>query len=138
MDDIPQGSPFDSCDHNVQRYFSRPENEPIICNYLSQIDLFFHCFRLEMLWQEELRNKGPSSASFSHAVWRFVRTRIIADCLVFSVTCILGFLTPVSNLKISLTFLEFTVLLSCPQYLHYCIVSSDDLHAEAVRICSRP
>lgn len=63
-----------------------------------------------MLWQEELRNKGPSSASFSNAVWRFVRTRIIADCLVFAVTCILGFLTPVSVLKIFLSALQYILI----------------------------
>lgn len=67
-EDIPQGSPLESCDHNVQR--------------------------LEMLWQEELRNKGPNSASFSQTVWRFVRTRVIADCLILAVSSVLSLLTP--------------------------------------------
>ncbi|XP_034250693.1 multidrug resistance-associated protein 5-like isoform X1 [Thrips palmi] len=80
LEDIPRGSPLESCDHNVQR--------------------------LEMLWQEELRNKGPSSASFSCAVWRFIRTRFIADCLVFAAVCILGFLTPMVFMRKLLEFAQ--------------------------------
>ncbi|KAJ1529288.1 hypothetical protein ONE63_006086 [Megalurothrips usitatus] len=80
LDDIPHGSPFDSCDYNVQR--------------------------LEMLWQEEVRNKGPSEASLSHAVWRFVRTRIIADWFAYLISLILGFFTPMIFMRKLLEFAE--------------------------------
>ncbi|KAK3908119.1 Multidrug resistance-associated protein 5 [Frankliniella fusca] len=78
--DIPRGSPFDSCDYNVQR--------------------------LEMLWQEEIRNFGPSGASLSRAVWRFVKTRIIVDWLIFTISSVLGFLTPMIFMRKLLEVLE--------------------------------
>lgn len=80
IEDIPLGSPHDSCDLNVQR--------------------------LEKLWQEELGKHGPSGASFSRAVWRFIRTRVVADCVVFTTSCILGFLTPMIFMRKLLEFAE--------------------------------
>ncbi|GFG38298.1 hypothetical protein Cfor_11595 [Coptotermes formosanus] len=65
-DDIPEGSPLDSCDLNAQR--------------------------LELLWQEEVSRKGPKRASFGSVVWRFVRTRIIVSSIVFSFSLAMGFI----------------------------------------------
>ncbi|KAE8744038.1 ABC-transporter, subfamily C member 08 [Frankliniella occidentalis] len=78
--DIPRGSPLDSCDYNVQR--------------------------LEMLWQEEIRKFGPSGASLPRAVWRFVKTRVIVDWLIFTISSILGFLTPMIFMRKLLEFSE--------------------------------
>lgn len=66
-EDIPEGSPLDSCDLNAQR--------------------------LELLWQEEVRRKGPKRASFGSVVWRFVRTRTIVSSIVFSFSLALGFIS---------------------------------------------
>lgn len=65
-EDIPEGSPLDSCDLNAQR--------------------------LELLWQEEVSRKGPKRASFGSVVWRFVRTRILVSSIVFSFSLAMGFI----------------------------------------------
>jgi len=65
-EDIPEGSPLDSCDLNAQR--------------------------LELLWQEEVSRKGPKRASFGSVVWRFIRTRTIVSSIVFSFSLALGFI----------------------------------------------
>lgn len=54
-------------------------------------------FRLESLWQNELVKKGPVRASFGRAIWKFVRTRVLISSLTFLMSCLMGFISPVSS-----------------------------------------
>ncbi|XP_069692470.1 ATP-binding cassette sub-family C member 5-like isoform X3 [Periplaneta americana] len=80
IEDIPQGSPLDSCDLNAQR--------------------------LELLWQEEVRRNGPRRASFGAAVWRFIRTRVIMSSIVFSLSLAMGFISPTVFMRKLLQYAE--------------------------------
>lgn len=57
------------------------------------------CCRLERIWLDELKRRGPEKASFSRAVFTFMRTRMIAAvfCLLLTVTA--QFLVPVSFVR---------------------------------------
>ncbi|XP_021928372.1 multidrug resistance-associated protein 5-like isoform X2 [Zootermopsis nevadensis] len=79
-EDIPEGSPLDSCDLNGQR--------------------------LELLWQEEVSCKGPRRASFGSVVWRFMRTRIIMSSFVFSCSVAMGFISPTVFMRKLLQYAE--------------------------------
>lgn len=52
-------------------------------------------FRLDVLWQQELSKNGPSAASFTMVVWRFVRTRVCISCFLLSCSLVFGFMSPV-------------------------------------------
>ncbi|GLH09507.1 Multidrug resistance-associated protein 1 [Gryllus bimaculatus] len=79
-DDVPSGSPLESCDLNSQR--------------------------LELLWQKEVAEKGISGASFGYVVWRFVRTRIIASCFLYCLALSMGFLSPAIFMRQLLQFAQ--------------------------------
>ncbi|KAK6629679.1 hypothetical protein RUM43_003497 [Polyplax serrata] len=78
--DIPKCSPLDSCDLNAQR--------------------------LESIWERELTEQGPAKASFGRAIWRFVRTRVLINSVTFSISCIMGFLSPTIFMRKLLEYLE--------------------------------
>ncbi|XP_066994509.2 ATP-binding cassette sub-family C member 5 isoform X2 [Anabrus simplex] len=79
-EDIPQGSPLESCDLNAQR--------------------------LELLWQEEVARKGMKDASFGSAVWKFVRTRMIISSMIFSLSLVMGFISPTIFMRKLIQFTE--------------------------------
>ncbi|XP_053972249.1 ATP-binding cassette sub-family C member 5-like isoform X1 [Hylaeus volcanicus] len=68
IQDIPRISSYETCKYNAQR--------------------------LEVLWQEELNERGPHSASFSIVAWRFVRTRICIAWFLLICSTICGFISP--------------------------------------------
>ncbi|XP_075225132.1 ATP-binding cassette sub-family C member 5-like isoform X2 [Lycorma delicatula] len=80
LDDIPDGSPLDSCDYNSQR--------------------------LEKLWNDEVSVKGQRDASFGKVVWRFIRTRVLLSCLVFSLNLITGFISVTVCMRSLIKFAE--------------------------------
>ncbi|XP_073978211.1 ATP-binding cassette sub-family C member 5-like isoform X2 [Rhodnius prolixus] len=67
LEDIPNPSPYDACEYNVQR--------------------------IETLWQEEVARKGTQSASLGYVTWRFMKTRIIVTSLLLCLHTVLGFLS---------------------------------------------
>lgn len=89
-----------------------------------------------MFWQEEITNHGPSGASFYRAVWRFTRTRIIADCLIFTVSCILGFLTPVSILGVEIYNFKINDMIVLIAGMVFSVTV--DIHAETIGVCRKP
>nr|XP_045004977.1 multidrug resistance-associated protein 5 isoform X3 [Jaculus jaculus]XP_045004978.1 multidrug resistance-associated protein 5 isoform X3 [Jaculus jaculus]XP_045004979.1 multidrug resistance-associated protein 5 isoform X3 [Jaculus jaculus] len=53
-----------------------------------------NCRRLERLWQEELKEAGPDTASLRRVVWIFCRTRLILSILCLMITQLAGFSGP--------------------------------------------
>ncbi|CAM1291421.1 ABCC5 (predicted) [Pycnogonum litorale] len=68
------------------------------------------CFRngsrLNSLWQDEVSKKGPEGASLNKVLFRFLRTRIIVQCLLFTVVITLGILAPAYFMLELLKFIE--------------------------------
>lgn len=67
LEELPVGSPLDTCDYNAQR--------------------------LEVLWQEEMARKGPRGASLRAVVWRFMRTRVLVSTSIFALNIVTGFIS---------------------------------------------
>lgn len=80
VEDVPNPSPQDTCDYNVQR--------------------------MEALWQEELIKEGPQSASLSFASWRFIKTRVIISSIILSLSIILGFISVAYFMRYLLEYAE--------------------------------
>ncbi|XP_076278986.1 ATP-binding cassette sub-family C member 5-like isoform X3 [Lasioglossum baleicum] len=80
IDDIPYISSYETCKYNAQR--------------------------LEILWQEELSNRGPRLASFHNVAWRFVRTRIYIAWILLTCTTLCGFISPMILMKKLLEHIE--------------------------------
>ncbi|XP_076642872.1 ATP-binding cassette sub-family C member 5-like isoform X3 [Halictus rubicundus] len=80
IDDVPCISSYETCKYNAER--------------------------LEILWQEELSNRGPSSASFQNVAWRFVRTRIYIAWFLLTCTTLCGFISPMILMKKLLEHIE--------------------------------
>ncbi|XP_026672772.1 sodium leak channel non-selective protein [Ceratina calcarata] len=59
----------------------------------------YNAHRLDVLWQQELNDRGPDSASFSRAVWRFVRTRVYIAGFLLSCSTLCGFVTSMILMK---------------------------------------
>ncbi|XP_076163958.1 ATP-binding cassette sub-family C member 5-like isoform X3 [Ptiloglossa arizonensis] len=80
IQDIPRISSYESCKYNTQR--------------------------LEVLWQEELRKRGPHLASFPIVAWRFVRTRIYVAWILLTCSTICGFISPTLLMKKILEYVQ--------------------------------
>ncbi|XP_024082084.1 multidrug resistance-associated protein 5-like isoform X2 [Cimex lectularius] len=80
VEDVPNPSPFDTCEYNVQR--------------------------LETIWNEEVTKKGTQSASLVYAIWRFIRTRIIISALLFTLYVTLNFISVAFFMRYLLEFTE--------------------------------
>ena len=53
-------------------------------------------YRLEKLWKEELKKKGPDKASFGRVVFGAAQTRIIFASITFIFSVTFSFVAPVS------------------------------------------
>ncbi|XP_078051143.1 ATP-binding cassette sub-family C member 5-like isoform X2 [Augochlora pura] len=73
INDVPCISSYETCKYNAQR--------------------------LEILWQEELSNRGPELASFQMVAWRFVRTRIYVAWFLLTCSTLCGFISPMILMK---------------------------------------
>ncbi|XP_070510894.1 ATP-binding cassette sub-family C member 5-like isoform X3 [Cardiocondyla obscurior] len=78
--DLPDISVYDTCEYNA--------------------------LRLNVLWQQELRQNGPNAASFSTVAWRFVRTRVYVSCFLLTCSLIFGFISPTIIMKKILEHIE--------------------------------
>lgn len=57
-------------------------------------ELFYIC-RLDRIWKEELKAKGPEKASFARTLWKASRTRVIIGGLTFIISMSFSFAAPV-------------------------------------------
>ncbi|RZF41687.1 hypothetical protein LSTR_LSTR011622 [Laodelphax striatellus] len=80
LDDIPEGSPYDSCDYN--------------------------CQRLESYWSAEVTKHGPKDASLGRVVWKFIRTRVIFASVIFCFNLLTGFISVTICLRSLILFAE--------------------------------
>ncbi|KAG1686732.1 Multidrug resistance-associated protein 9 [Nymphon striatum] len=62
--------------------------------------------RLSKLWTDELARKGPDDASLIKVLFRFLRTRIILQCFLFTCVVVLGILAPAYFMLKIIEFIE--------------------------------
>ena len=62
-------------------------------NLQSSTIFLLHSFRLEVLWEQEMKLK-PDDPSLLRTVFRFIKTRLLAACAVFLFCLIFGFIGP--------------------------------------------
>ncbi|KAI9560845.1 ABC protein [Daphnia sinensis] len=68
-EDIPLCSPKDSCDHAAQR--------------------------LERLWNEEVKRRGLEDASLQRVIWKFTRSRVLVNIVLYLISIVFGFIGPI-------------------------------------------
>ena len=61
--------------------------------------------RMERLWQEELRTKGPEAASFGKVMFKAFKTRVLIGLIFSIISALLVLANPVSDLDITLLLL---------------------------------
>ena len=54
--------------------------------------------RLERLWEDEVKERGPAKASFMRVWMRAVRTRTLITLLIVTINALASFMTSVSDL----------------------------------------
>ncbi|OXU29439.1 hypothetical protein TSAR_016237 [Trichomalopsis sarcophagae] len=80
LDEVPDISALDSSSCNIQKF--------------------------ENLWNEELRHRGPTSASLPLVAWRFVRFRVLTSCILNAASQIISFILQTIFLRKLLEYSE--------------------------------
>lgn len=52
---------------------------------------------MEFAWKDEVQRNGLEKSSLKRVVWKFIRTRVLLDIVLYLASLTFGFLGPVIN-----------------------------------------
>ena len=58
---------------------------------------FIELIRIERMWMDEVKRNGIEDASLKRVVWRFTRTRVLINIILYLISLAFGFIGPVFN-----------------------------------------
>lgn len=54
------------------------------------------------MWNEEVKRHGLEDASLKRVIWKFIRSRVLINIILYLSSILFGFIGPVNNIRIIL------------------------------------
>jgi hypothetical protein len=52
------------------------------------------------MWNEEVKRHGLEDASLKRVIWKFIRSRVLINIILYLSSILFGFIGPVNNIRI--------------------------------------